>query len=319
MQKFISCDWGTSVLRMRLIHTDNLSVLAEVVSPQGISATFNLWKQSEKLEGERLSFYQSILTEQIKKLEEQTVIPLQNVPLIISGMASSNIGMMELAYKEIPFNVTGNDLNVKWIEETNELKHKTLLISGVKTANDVMRGEEAQLAGCGNDNNNSEYQLFIFPGTHSKHVSVKEGKAVDFKTYMTGEFFELLCKKSTLSGGVEDNEDLFDKDNFKNFEKGVKDSISENILHSSFLVRTNYLLNKLTKKENYYYLSGLLIGTELKELKNISVPLVLVSNKQLKEIYLAALRIFGLEETKVLNADEVLIAGHYRIYNQNKF
>ena len=48
MPKFISCDWGTSALRLRIIDIDKMSVLAEAVSAQGISGTFELWKQREK-------------------------------------------------------------------------------------------------------------------------------------------------------------------------------------------------------------------------------------------------------------------------------
>jgi 2-dehydro-3-deoxygalactonokinase len=39
-----------------------------------------------------------------------------------------------------------------------------------------------------------------------------------------------------------------------------------NILRAAFLVRTNQLLAKLSKKENYFYLSGLMIGAEIKDL-----------------------------------------------------
>ncbi len=148
MEKFISCDWGTSALRLRLVDTDNISVLAEVVSSRGISGTFDLWKQSGKQESERLSFYQSILAGQIRKMEEQLNFSLQDMLLIISGMASSNIGMMELPYKEAPFGTDGQDLLVKIIEAGDDFKHTILMISGVKTENDAMRGEETQLIGC---------------------------------------------------------------------------------------------------------------------------------------------------------------------------
>jgi len=62
MPKFISCDWGTSVLRLRVVEINNRLVLAEEAGLTGISGTFELWKQSGKPEGDRLSFYQAILT-----------------------------------------------------------------------------------------------------------------------------------------------------------------------------------------------------------------------------------------------------------------
>ncbi len=66
-----------------------------------------------------------------------------------------------------------------------------------------MRGEETQLIGCLKSGKQDGF--FIFPGTHSKHVEVEDGMVKDFKTYMTGEFFELLSQKSILLNSVEEN------------------------------------------------------------------------------------------------------------------
>ena len=52
---------------------------------------------------------------------------------------------------------------------------------------------------------------------------------------MTGEFFELLSKKSILSVSVKEGEDLQFGNNLQCFEKGVTDSIGSNLLHIVFL------------------------------------------------------------------------------------
>jgi len=314
MAKFISCDWGTSVLRLRLIDIDTTSVEAETVSDQGVSSTFNLWKQSSKHEDERLFYYRSILNEQVAKLEAQLSISLENLPLIVSGMASSNIGMLELPYKEVPLNADGRDLYTRVIQPTDDFRHKILMISGIKTTNDVMRGEETQLIGCLNDDDEAD-RYFIFTGTHSKHVRVKNGEAIDFKTYMTGEFFELLSKKSVLSNVVENNV-LPGDDNMESFRKGVADSLHSNLLHSSFLVRTNHLLGKLSKKENYYYLSGLLIGTEMKDLTDEYEHINLVSNEFLGRYYKAAFDVLNKRNSvlETESADGALLKGQSKMY-----
>ncbi len=315
MEKFISCDWGTSSLRLRLVDADTTSVLTESTSSQGISATFDLWKQDSKQE--RLSFYQSILAKQIKNLEEQIKFSLQNMPMVISGMASSSIGMMELPYKEVPFNTDGKDLLVQMIEAKDNFRHSILLISGVKTADDAMRGEETQLIGAVNDNDKEE-MLFIFPGTHSKHIKVKNGEGISVKTFMTGEFFELLSKKSILSNNVEETKEMLNVKNLENFGQGVADSLHSGLLHSSFLVRTNQLFNKLSKEENYCYLSGLLIGTELKELTNTSIPFTIVSDETLLKLYNAAFQKLGIGNIKYLNAGRAIIKGHNKIFDLYK-
>lgn len=316
MQTFISIDWGTSVLRIRLIDVNNLSVLAEITNSMGISRTFDQWKQSEKPEDERLSFYQKILIEGIQKLEEKLNFQPLNLPIIISGMASANIGMRNLPYKEIPFTTDGYDLNVEIIEATNNCKHPILLISGARTDNDVMRGEETQLIGS-IDITDKEEQLFIFPGTHSKHALIKNGKAADFKTYMTGEFFELLTKKSILNNSVEKVGDLSNAGNLKSFEKGIEDSKQVNILNSTFQVRTNDLFKKLSKQENYCYLSGLIIATELKEL-NPNTSCTIVCNEMINKFYNAALQKMNITKVKYVEASKAVIKGHCIFFNLYK-
>ncbi|MEJ7588662.1 MAG: 2-dehydro-3-deoxygalactonokinase, partial [Ferruginibacter sp.] len=110
---------------------------------------------------------------------------------------------------------------------------------------------------------NETEQLFIFPGTHSKHLSVKNGMVTSITTYMTGELFDLLSSKSILSASVKKNER---GDNSPFFIEGVIKGTGSNLTNSIFHVRTNHLFNKITSFENYDYLSGLLIGHELKEI-----------------------------------------------------
>ena len=54
MKNFISCDWGTSAFRLRIIDEGTKQVLAETISAQGISATYALWK--EQISADRISF-----------------------------------------------------------------------------------------------------------------------------------------------------------------------------------------------------------------------------------------------------------------------
>jgi len=315
---FLSCDWGTSAFRLRLVNAVDLTIVAEESNDKGIASTFEAWQQTGKQENERLSFYQTIIQESLGLLEQKLNHSLQGTPLILSGMASSTIGMFELPYKDLPFNLDGTDLKVHTIKATDNFKHDILLISGVKSDDDVMRGEEIQIAGCADGL--MEEQIFIKPGTHSKHIRIKEGKAVAFKTYMTGEFFSVLSKESILSSSIEKVSNLDEEKNKNSFEKGVMDSTSSNILHACFLVRTNNLFNKLDKQQNYCYLSGLLIGTELKELINKETThITLLTNNVLKPYYRAALRTLEIaEDVRTKSVDEAMIKGHAIVYRLHK-
>ena len=100
MDKFISCDWGTSTLRLRLVDSTAATILAETTSEEGIAMVFERWKEIEKeklsekeKEEERLAFYRSVLSDQIVKLGGQAGRDLAGIPVIISGMASSNSGI----------------------------------------------------------------------------------------------------------------------------------------------------------------------------------------------------------------------------------
>lgn len=320
MKQFLSCDWGTTSFRLRLINAENLAIIEEEKTIRGIAETFHLWKQSGKNEESRLPFYLNIIAKHIEVIEEKSGISLSNLPVIISGMASSTIGMIDLSYKDIPIAVNGEDLKIHVIEATDSFKRKTVIISGVRSADDVMRGEETKLVGCASGILNQEEHFYIFPGTHPKHIEVKNGKAVAFKTYMTGEFFELLSKKSILSVSVKQGQDLVPENNLQSFEKGVKDSINANLLHNCFLVRTNDLFKKLTPEENYYYLSGLIIGAELKDAADEKGNITVVGNGALAAQYITALRVLNSPKENALltsmDADEALIKGQIEVYKK---
>ena len=309
MDKFLSCDWGTSSFRIRLVSVPELQVLAEEQSVNGIATTFNLWKEQNANEENRFEFYLSVIKKAVNSLEQQTNDTLKNLPVIISGMASSTIGMMELPYKSLPVNLDGSDLLSKKIDGTDSFSHDIFIISGIRTENDVIRGEETQLAGC----TSVDEGLFIFPGTHSKHILVKEGVAVAFKTYMTGEFFDLVAGKSILASSVK--KASVTESSMQAFDEGVR-TPDLNLLHASFLVRTNQLFNKYSKEENYYYLSGLLIGSELKDLKSTNDACIfLVGADELCAYYQRALQVLIPGRTKkTISADEATIKGQYRIY-----
>lgn len=317
MNSFISCDWGTSSFRLRVIDLETQNVMAKVVSEQGIAATYAMWKKSFS---DRFLFFESVLSSCIPKLSSQFGHPLSGVPIIISGMASSAIGMMELDYKMLPVKTDGSDLLIHTVASSARFKHPIIFISGVKSTTDVMRGEETIITGCEIKNTDEEH-LFILPGTHSKHIVTKNGIITDFKTYMTGELFDLLATKSILSNSVE-KENISSADVNPWFEKGVKEALRQNLLNRIFHIRTARLFNTLQPKENYHYLSGLLICAELKDLPdNTCKDITLVADEKFSTLYSNALHLSKINKNIYqLNADKALIKGQsiiYKLYSKN--
>ncbi|MEP7257964.1 MAG: 2-dehydro-3-deoxygalactonokinase [Flavitalea sp.] len=311
MQNFLSCDWGTSSFRLRLINAENLIPLAEISGKQGISIMYNEWITSALPEEDRISFYQRYLFDQLSALEKKSGCSLKQEPIIISGMASASIGMKEIPYKALPFSIGEANFNVWPIAASEKFPHSSMIISGVKTSRDVMRGEETMLAGC-DISTGAEEQLYIFPGTHSKHITVQHGQALDIKTYMTGEFFELLSAKSILSASVKKEENAEPYTEY--FIAGVMEGASENLMNTAFHVRTNSLFNTFTPSQNYHFLSGALIGSELGKLPHSPAAITLVCNESIRiQYHLALQRLLPGREIKYVNADEALVRGQYRI------
>jgi 2-dehydro-3-deoxygalactonokinase len=310
MDKFLSCDWGTSTFRLRLIDAETLKILAEQRNDTGIAKTFKAWQEQGADTETRQAFYYSVITTALQNISKQLHLDLGGIPIIASGMISSSIGMMELPYKEVPAAIDGADLIIKRLlipESDNEL----IIISGIKTKEDIIRGEETKVIGCASFfNDDSNERLIVFPGTHPKHVIIQNNKIAGFKTYMTGEFFDLLTTHSILASSVKKNAD-FDKTSFK---AGIENSLTGDLLQTAFGIRTNDILKKVSKEGNYYYLSGLLIGSELKDLQNYKYP-VYLCGADLLPYYQYACDILGIKTTLQIDADEALLSGQKQVYS----
>lgn len=308
-----SCDWGTSNFRIQLADVESEKILSTQTSDDGIAKVHAEWKNVKRQKDDRTGFYYTIVDEHVKKIEQDLNIDLSDVPVLISGMASASIGMMELPYSHVPFSINGSDVTLEKVARAGNISRNVFIISGVRTPDDVMRGEETQLIGCCNDLASLLNGYFIFPGTHSKHVVVKNGKAISIKTFMTGEFFDLLSQKSVLTSSVKISRL---KPEF--FKKGVQESVKENILHTSFIVRTNQIFGRFSQQENYHFLSGLLIGYEMKDLANHDLPVLIVANRNLHHLYKEALQQINPSiSVNTISANIALLRGQIKIWKQS--
>jgi 2-dehydro-3-deoxygalactonokinase len=299
MKHFLSCDWGTSAFRLRVLDAAG-GIVEEIKSDDGISTVHQDWIRSKEGEETKIQFYKKRLANALKELKTK-IEP--DAPIILSGMASSSIGILEMPYRPLPF-VLNTDMPAwQLLEKDDQLQHSVYIVSGFSTSADVMRGEETMLLGI---DNSTEDEICILPGTHSKHAYIKSGVLTDFKTYVTGELFNVMAQFSILSNSVVAGEDI------EAFEAGLDEATSGNLLNQFFKVRTRQLLNKTSGVSNYQFLSGLLIGTELKELRNTSSKIRVISDGALAQLYNHALKQFGLKAT-LTSAREALIKGHLRI------
>ena len=318
----LCCDWGTSSFRLRLVDKRDCKVKAEVQSKDGIARIFKAWKEQQDLT--RSEFYARELKNKIRKISDDCDLELSRVPLLVSGMASSSIGIVEMPYATLPFPIDGSQASLKIFQDIKGLENPLILISGVKSDEDVMRGEETQLIGLlylkEIEVAESNDTIFVFPGTHSTHIHVKDGSIINFHTFMTGEMFNVLTEHSILKDSVKPNPSLeLSGVNLSTFKKGVALSFTSPLLHSLFTVRANQLFKKLTAEQNSFYLSGLLIGSEIRHLKNEDRrPVVVCSGSNLFELYKIAFEELGFTSGISFISPEITdkatIAGQIQIF-----
>ncbi|MEM9848576.1 MAG: 2-dehydro-3-deoxygalactonokinase [Bacteroidota bacterium] len=312
MNHLLCCDWGTSNFRLYLVQQATRTIVGQVKSTQGIAATFEQWQKTPN--ANRIGHFRSFLQMQIDRLAQQIDTTLSHVPVVLSGMASSSIGIVDLPYAPLAFDLKQADLPHLKIAANSTYSNPLYLFTGLRTERDVMRGEEVQVLGLKHLLPETEVTLLL-PGTHSKHLRISKHQIEDFKTYMTGEIFQILAQHSILKNSVAEGKWSTD-----DFQKGVLAAQQDNLLHQLFSVRTNTLLHQTPAARNRAFLSGLLIGTELKALNQLEGSLVLASSEPLFSLYKTAISCLpiGSALIKILPSDleEAVPMAHLDLFHQ---
>jgi 2-dehydro-3-deoxygalactonokinase len=187
-------------------------------------------------------------------------MPLGLAPRIACGMIGSRQGWVETPYVSCPASL------VALADHVVQLPFDVLaIVPGVETRDaagtpDVMRGEETQLLGA--IATDAPSVLAVLPGTHSKWARVEHGRIVDFTTFMTGELYSVLLDHSMLGRLAGHEPGRFARDAFS---RGVARGLREGELsHDLFGARTLSLAGRLESDEVADWLSGLLIGREIR-------------------------------------------------------
>lgn len=179
---------------------------------------------------------------------------------LMSGMVGSKQGWLEAPYCTCPAGFEEVAANLAWVEPG-----RVAIVPGLVCDHDgipdVMRGEETQVFGALQLLGLRD-TLLVLPGTHSKWVRVQAGRIQSFATFMTGEFFALLRQHSILSRTLPASDGAFDAEAF---DQGVALALRSNsLLHTAFSTRTLSLFDRLPAAALPSYLSGLVIGEELR-------------------------------------------------------
>lgn len=177
---------------------------------------------------------------------------------------------------------------------------------------DVMRGEETQIIGLLERMGDGIHTICL-PGTHSKWVQVRDGAIVSIRTMMTGETYALFRTHSVLARLMPADEPPLD---LRAFDDGLRRSGDPGGLpHHLFGVRTQGLLGRLSATQAPSYLSGLLIGHELRGIREGAPPAAteihLIGNDRLQAAYAHALKSSGVDVR--LHSEALAATGLHRL------
>ncbi|RYZ01126.1 MAG: 2-dehydro-3-deoxygalactonokinase [Comamonadaceae bacterium] len=284
MTDLVALDWGTSSLRVARLRPDG-TVLEEHASTDGILAVPAGGFPSVF---ERVTARWSLAPGQL---------------CLASGMVGSRQGWQEAPYCPCPAGFDDLARHVAWVPDAPG-GVRLGLVPGLSFdaggVPDVLRGEEIQVMGAlallGQRDG-----LFVLPGTHSKWVRVEAGRITRFSTFMTGEVYALLRKQSILARTMPADDGPLDPGAFL---RGVAHARKAgSLLHAAFSARTLALFDALPTALQPSYLSGLLVGEELRaQVLSAGEPVVLIGSDKLTQGYALALQSLGVPSRRLADA-----------------
>ncbi len=180
--------------------------------------------------------------------------------VLLSGMIGSRQGWKEAPYLPCPAGAPEIASALVGIEfDWAQVK----LVPGLSATDEagvaeVMRGEETQVIGVLDAMGGSG--LACLPGTHSKWVRVEDRRITGFTTHMTGEAFGALRGYTILGRMMREG-----PSDGAPFDAGVRRSGDPGgLLHHIFGARAEVLAGRLVETDAAAYLSGILIGHEVR-------------------------------------------------------
>ncbi|MBV9635861.1 MAG: 2-dehydro-3-deoxygalactonokinase [Methylobacteriaceae bacterium] len=287
--ELIAVDWGTTSLRAYRLDGGGRTI-ASTRSEHGIQT--------------RQGGFEATLGSVIVELKAA-----DDAPVLMAGMIGSRQGWVEAPYIETPCDV--RRLAQQLTDIPTALHRPVKIVPGLcdlsRDAPDVMRGEEAKLLGL-LGGAGARFETICMPGTHCKWASAREGQVLGFLTYMTGEVFAVLCEHSILGRLMQPGEPP-EADDWQTFDRGVEHSSDrDHLLHHLFSVRTLGLFDRLPATGLKSYLSGLLVGHEIRSAAfGARGPVALLGDRRLTARYERALSRLELAHERV--EEDIIVKG----------
>lgn len=240
-----------------------------------------------------------------------------DLPVLMSGMVGSRQGWAEAPYLSCPADAEA--LAGALFEVPGAAG--VWIVPGVSYRapdgrHDVIRGEEVQIFGALGDRARGR-QIFCLPGTHSKWAAVEDGRIEWFATSMTGEVYSVLADHSILGRLMDDvgqggaSQDGASQDG-ASFRQGLELAAEPGgLLNHLFAVRAEGLFGAVPETGLRSYLSGILIGHEVRALCDIARPegpVTLIGRPDVTRLYAEAIGLAG-PSTQVVTSQDATLKG----------
>ena len=128
--------------------------------------------------------------------------------IVASGMASSEIGILEVPHLTAPKGLDdlANGLQKTYAKAVTDIPF--FIVPGVKITDkdgniaDMMRGEETETFGIADLCDIKDKALLVLPGSHNKAILLENGKITDFATTLSGELLSCIATDTILKANV---------------------------------------------------------------------------------------------------------------------
>jgi 2-dehydro-3-deoxygalactonokinase len=253
----VALDWGTTTFRAWLLDGTG-AVLDSVRTADGV---LTISGRSDSARVRALAFEDTF-----RRLCRSWLGEHPGVPVVCAGMAGSNHGWAEAGYLDVPADLGELAEHLTVVPAGESVVH---LVPGLRVDRpdpDVLRGEEVQLVGALAEVPEGPATV-VLPGTHSKWVRLDGTRVTGFTTAMTGELYGLLMRDSILARlatgepGTEVTEAFIRglaAEDARGEERGLAALL--------FTARPLALAGRLDPTEIADYVSGLLVGSEVRHM-----------------------------------------------------
>lgn len=275
---FLAIDWGTTNRRVFLI--DGGRVVHTERDDRGVTSTQDFPAEVAGIRNR-----------------------LGDLPMLLAGMAGSNIGWQMAPYVPVPAGLADVAKALLFIDD------RTAIVPGLSTIADrrpdVMRGEEVQLLGAAESGLVPADALLAQPGTHCKWAQLEDGRVTGFVTTMTGELFALLRRHGLLAAQLGGEVELGQA-----FREGLAEGARRDLTATLFSIRAAKMLGLRDDADAASYASGVLIGNDVavRLHENAHRAIHILADPMLGSLYGAAVEAQGRSAT-IVDSHAAFVAG----------